>query len=69
MVTSAIEEKMEKMTESGINLSDIPSIPKSGIGLMETIIGILSENEIRMNFRDFKMDGEVRFRLEPIKKG
>jgi hypothetical protein len=69
MVASAIEGKMEKMVESGINLPDISSVSKSGVGIMEVILGILSENEIRMNFRDFTMDGEVRFRLEPIKKG
>ncbi|WP_297421242.1 hypothetical protein [Thermococcus sp.] len=60
---------MEKMNESGINFSSMSSISKSGLGLVEVILQVLSENEVRMSFRDFKMDGEVRFRVEPLKKG
>jgi len=66
---SGIGEGMEKMNESGINFSSMSSISKSGLGLVEVILQVLSENEVRMSFRDFKMDGEVRFRVEPLKKG
>ena len=68
MSVSGIEEGMEKMNEAGIDLSTISNVSKSGMGLVEVIIQILSENEVRMSFRDFKMDGEVRFRLEPLKR-
>jgi len=63
-----IEEGMKKMEASGLDLSTMSNVSKSGLGLMEVMIRILSENEVRMNFRDFKMDGEVRFRLEPLKR-
>ncbi len=69
MSVSGIGEGMEKMNESGINFSSMSSISKSGLGLVEVILQVLSENEVRMSFRDFKMDGEVRFRVEPLKKG
>ncbi len=68
MSVSGLEEGMERMNESGIDLSTISNVSKSGMGLVEVIIQILSENEVRMSFRDFKMDGEVRFRLEPLKR-
>ena len=68
MPVSGIEEGMEKMNEAGIDLPSISNVSKSGLGLVEVMIQILSENEVRMSFRDFKMDGEVRFRLEPLKK-
>ncbi|WP_457750462.1 hypothetical protein [Thermococcus sp.] len=68
MSVSGIEEGMEKIGEAGIDLSTISNVSKSGLGLVEVIIQILSENEVRMSFKDFKMDGEVRFNLEPLKK-
>jgi len=67
MAVSTFDEGMEKMSKSGIDLPAVSTVSKSGLGLVEVILQILSENEIRMNFRDFKMDGEVRFRLEPTK--
>ena len=68
MAVGGIDETVEKMGKSGIDLSTMSTVSKSGLGLVEVILQILSENEIRMNFRDFKMDGEVRFRLEPLKR-
>ena len=68
MSVGGIEEGMKKMEASGLDLSTMSNVSKSGLGLMEVMIRILSENEVRMNFRDFKMDGEVRFRLEPLKR-
>jgi len=68
VAVGGIDETVEKMGKSGIDLSTMSTVSKSGLGLVEVILQILSENEIRMNFRDFKMDGEVRFRLEPLKR-
>ncbi|NJE31140.1 hypothetical protein E3E38_08805 [Thermococcus sp. 18S1] len=67
MVVGDVEGGMEKVGNVGLDMPAMPS-PKSGMGLVEVIIQILRENEIRMSFKDFRMDGEVRFRFEPLHK-
>ncbi|NJE62567.1 hypothetical protein [Thermococcus sp. 21S7] len=67
MVVGDIEGEMKKVETIGLDLAAIPG-SKTGMGLMEVIIQILRENEVRMSFNDFRMDGEVRFRIKPIKE-
>ncbi|ASA77476.1 hypothetical protein [Thermococcus sp. 5-4] len=67
MVVGDIEGDMKKVETVGLDLAAIPS-SKTGMGLIEVIIQILRENEVRMSFKDFRMDGEVRFRIKPIQE-
>jgi len=68
MMVEGVEEGMKKVEEVGIDLPSMSDVSKSGMGIVGILIQILRENEIRMNFKDFKMDGELKFRLEPLRE-